>query len=548
MKKTKAVSIMLTGILAMGTLLAACSKEEGGQAVESSPTAKTNQPRTKLKLFMADSGLPHPSGVDPSNNSFINIIEDYANVDLSLEVPSAQDFKTKVDLLLASGNLPDILHTTYAVDAEARAREGAFIDLKKYYDKSPMVQKYITPEMMEFARDPLAPAGTGYWRIPMSNAKFMNGSGVVARYDLIEKYNGGKYPETVDEWIDLLRKIKKAQPDTPVFSNRVINDKLLNYGGLPIYYWYGALPYEYRVQSGKVVSNFTLPEFKAATEKMKMLYSEGIFDIEFAVVDAKKWIEKYVYNDVLFSVDSPSAVIQEYIFESQFYKETPSLKSRVLDMAPSLTKYPAELKDVKYTWGKMLNPIRGGHSLLISSKTKDPDLAWKVIEGFAAQNLHEAIYWGKEGETFSTQNGKRVPIVDKINDPSRAWALHLGVIMGFEEGIEIKKTIVEQNIGKVYGQVSTNLDKVAGEAKKGGYPLTAFYVPSDAAKNKAVESREFISKTTAEAIMGKITMQQFDERVKEFVSKYGFMYDEMTKYINDNKDALRKKGVVEVDW
>jgi putative aldouronate transport system substrate-binding protein len=217
-------------------------------------------------------------------------------------------------------------------------------------------------------------------------------------------------------------------------------------------------------------------------------------------------------------------------------------------MAPDLTKYPAELKDVKYTWGKMQPLVRGGHGIYISSKTKDPDLAWKVIEGFVTDELHEAVYWGKEGETYTVQNGKRIPMPDKISDPSRAWALHLGIIMGFEEGIDVKKSIVEQNIGPIYNQVIGNLEQSAGHAKKAGFPFTMFYVASDASRNKAVESREFISTATAEAIMGKITMQQFDERVKEFTSKYGFIYEEMTKFINDNKDDLRKKGVVEVDW
>ncbi len=72
--------------------------------------ARSAGKRVKLTMFMGNSGLAQPTGVDPSNNWAINVIEDYANVDLELEIPAYNDFPTKLNLLLASGNLPDIVH------------------------------------------------------------------------------------------------------------------------------------------------------------------------------------------------------------------------------------------------------------------------------------------------------------------------------------------------------------------------------------------------------------------------------------------------------
>ena len=64
--------------------------------------------RVTIHMFMGNSSLAHPADLDPSDNWAINVVEDYANVDLIVEVPNYQEWATKHRLLLASGNLPDI--------------------------------------------------------------------------------------------------------------------------------------------------------------------------------------------------------------------------------------------------------------------------------------------------------------------------------------------------------------------------------------------------------------------------------------------------------
>jgi len=93
-----ACAVALALIAAMGAWASG-----GGESVAAAE-------RVTLHMFMGNSGVPHPEGLDPNDNWFCKIIEDYANVDLIYEVPAYQDFVTKLNLLLASGNLPDIVH------------------------------------------------------------------------------------------------------------------------------------------------------------------------------------------------------------------------------------------------------------------------------------------------------------------------------------------------------------------------------------------------------------------------------------------------------
>ncbi|MDF2815218.1 MAG: peptide permease, partial [Paenibacillus sp.] len=183
MVKTKKrwVPAVVASVMAMSIVAAGCSS--GGDSGSkdspnnSAPPAPKEKPRIELSMFMNNSGLEHfpLDTTDPSNNPFINVVEKISNVDLKIEVPPYKDFLTKFNLLLSSGQLPDILHTNYPDPTYKAAREGAFIDLKAYYDKSPIVKKYITPQMMELAKDP---ASGKYWRIPMAYEKGPQGFGI----------------------------------------------------------------------------------------------------------------------------------------------------------------------------------------------------------------------------------------------------------------------------------------------------------------------------------------------------------------------------------
>ncbi|WP_409345177.1 extracellular solute-binding protein [Paenibacillus sp. MBLB4367] len=493
-----------------------------------------------MKMFMGNSGIPHPEGVDPSNNPYINIVKEYANVDLELEVPNSTDFKTKFNLMLSSGNLPDIVHTFYPTEAYQRADEGAFIDLKSYYDKSPVVQKYITPEMMEIAKS----TSGHYYRIPMSWASVPQGDGVIMRYDLVSKYNNGKIPETVEEWIELLRKIKKAEPDSIPLSNRVVNEMAITYTGLPFFYWYGAKPFTYRVEGGKAVSTFTLPEYKAAVQVMKQLYDEGILDKEFATTDTPKYVDKLKNRNVVLNVNAADQMIPTGAPKEAGYEHQEE------QFVPQLKQYPSVLKDVKYAQPKMAFPITD-HGLYISAKTKDKDRAWKVIEGFASPKLHEAIFWGKEGEDYKVENGKKSPIDGQglANKKEKYYKLQLAVIFGFNDRKESSIAAAEKAMKKdEFTRRIDGMKQVEDVARKNGMPLEPFVKLSPETSAKKTESNQFISQATVEAIMGKITMEQFDQKVEEYKKKYGFIYDEYTKYMNANKDQLRKLGVKEVEW
>jgi ABC-type sugar transport system, periplasmic component len=551
MKRKFVLAVVAALCVAVVGCTGGASNKGGGERQEnggaSGGTAQDS--RIKLTMFMGDSGLPHPAGVDPSDNKFIRIVEDLANVDLEIEIPSFADFQTRYDLMIASGKLPDIVHTWLLDETYKHAREGAFIDLKSYYDNSPQLQKYITPEMMELAKDPV----TGnYWRIPMAWQGGPEGSGVHMMHgELIDRYNGGKWPESVEEWIDFFRVVKQNMPDALILSNSPVGDMAIAGGGAVIYYWYGADPYQWRIQDGQIIPNVLLPEFREATMVMRQLYEEGLLDPEFATNDGAKYNEKAISNYVLLQVLGADQLAPG----AAFYRTDPSLPEFAREFkwvfAPPLKKPPAVLADPKYAEPKRGLPI-STHGLFIPSSSKDKDRAFKVIEAFASDRLYDAIFWGYEGEgvTYNTVDGKRIP-TDKLGPGTEDyWSLHLAVIFGFVEGQDAKKASHLQTLGEdYYREVYDSIDAIDALAKKNGIGGLPGYSAPDEALLKQSESNLDISNFTVETIMGKMTMEEFDQRVKQWEQKYrDVIYGPMQKYLDENKEQLVKNGVLHAGW
>ncbi len=213
--------------------------------------------KVKITMFMGNSGVAQPAGVDPSNNWAINVVEKYANVDLELEIPNYGDFATKCNLLLASGNLPDIIQSWIKADLVKAADAGAFLDLKAFWDKSPQMQKVCPTLNFELTKDDTT---TGkYWAIPMNAIGMEPGFGVLVRQELIDKYNGGKYPEDVQGYLDCFKAIKTAIPDSiPVVSRNMGTNLFVN--NASIFVMHGVYhPQRSYWRNGKFVEAITCP-------------------------------------------------------------------------------------------------------------------------------------------------------------------------------------------------------------------------------------------------------------------------------------------------
>jgi ABC-type glycerol-3-phosphate transport system substrate-binding protein len=506
----------------------------------------TSKERVTIRMFTTDAGVPVPQGVDISNNWFINILEDYANVDLILEVPEYQDLTTKLRLLLASQNLPDIVRGTSVADMDKAADDGAFVDLQKYYDKSPVMQKWVTPALADMAR---SPKGLLYG-MPQLNLATLGDMVNVTRGDFVAKY--GKMPKTVEEWVEFLRWAKKTYPNSYPITTRIGTDNIW-WTGETFFYWYGLRVYDFSIRGGHVVQDFTLPEFKEPLAIFQKMYAENVYDKEYMSNQTTQWVNKIYGKDVvLWSYMNYQVAQYAYTFSTNFgkYGGTPG---GYFVVAPQLEKFPASVKDVRYTYPYLETPIVG-HRIAVSVQSKYPDRAWKVIEGCASDKFVEAANWGREGIHYKVVDGKKVPIIEMIfkrdnTDPnSHNWVAGHSLIVG-QQFSDAHIGIQEQQMGKeLYDGILATTMWPRDKAKERGTYFMSFVPPIAGVSEKMSEARAFISQATMEAVTGAITIDQFAAKQADFKQKYGFIADAIDKWVQANKAELRRKGVKEIDW
>jgi len=503
--------------------------------------------RVKITMFMGNSGVAQPAGVDPSDNWAINIIEKYANVDLELEIPNYTDFATKCNLLLASGNLPDIVHSWIKADMVKAADAGAFLDLKSFYDKSPQMQKVTPPLNFELTRDDTTTKK--YWAIPMNAVGMEAGWGVIVRQDLIDKYNGGKYPEDVQGYLNWFKAIKAANPDAIPYASRISgNYMFVNSAAIlamhGVYY-----PQSSYYRNGKYYRGIELPETTAALQVLRQMYQDGLLDKEFSTNPPDAYFSKLTNKMVATQTNTLDQILPAVGNQiEQNALNSPPTPGVYWVFAPPLKRYPDGVDRKYIQWlSSDVFPINSGHRVAISAKTQHPAEAWKVLEGFASDELRDAQAWGREGKEYNVVNGKRVPTkrlyFNDVNDPdSHYWTLHLGIIWGFwptEVKYEVQRLKAPAEFQKAYDSSRW----LVADGKATGLSPWNFIPTMPDISAKGAEADASIAQMIAKFISGEIDLNGYNAAVKDWKSKYDWMLEQQNKWFADNQAMLKSKGV-----
>jgi len=406
------------------------------------------------------------------------------------------------------------------------------------------VQKVVTANALELSKSP----GGKYYGLPNMNTGMLSGNNAnVVRLDLWQKYNGMKNPGTVEGWMDYLKWIKNNVPDSIPLTGRQSGENIWASQDT-FFVWYGVSPYRFRVQGGKVIHEFTLPEYKEAVQVFKKLYADGILDKEFAATPGTQWAAKLNGRNVGMFTYPPYQVL----LNAKTFNVNLGGGDRYWTMAPALTSYPAVVKDLRYTQGFGDLPS-GAHRVGISSKSKYPDRAWKVLEAYCSDAAQQALTWGREGKDYTVKDGKKVPNLDRLyirndKDPdSMYWTQNQGLITGNQFNTETKVLVVEMQIGTpLMNTLRSHAQWVIDAAKQNG--VWIFFDPIAGVTEKIGESQAFINQAVVKAITGETTMDEFVNQQTLFRQKYGYMETEYTKWMNTNKERLKLSNVKMVDW
>jgi putative aldouronate transport system substrate-binding protein len=212
--KRKLLSAMLVGTM-MTSLLAGCS------AKETSSETTTTETNTETKVeatteTATDNKEPItitmmnrlPAQVVIEDNPVIDAIEEATGVRLEIDAPPINNYTDRLQLTMASGDLPDIIYTWgMGTDYSKWAQDGLIWDLEDKIQNYPNLMKNISEEQWGAART--STTGT-ICAVPRTNGE--GKWGVVANTEWLEKLDT-EMPTTLDELYAYGEKVVSMDPD-----------------------------------------------------------------------------------------------------------------------------------------------------------------------------------------------------------------------------------------------------------------------------------------------------------------------------------------------
>ena len=339
-----------------------------------------------------------------------DVIIERKNIEIDPIVVPQSDWKSKRDLFLNSGDMPDMLPQVPFDIAIKFGQNGVLLNWSKYIDKLPdftkIVKDWDLDEVLKNARD----ADGNIYTLPGFDESALQGHAWLIRADLLEKYDLEWGPPTLEELITLLKTVKEKDPDIDYpysnFFGLGLGMKLFgplfgitgNDGDGMIYDWENDSWYFER----------TSPKYKQMLTYLRRLFDEELLDPEILTINDAEWVSALTNGKYFFTSNWLGGNPSRY---TKGGKENYGPSFLIREMLPPIG--PAGMKLAQQ--GRMST----GGDVAPATIEKDSEKLAKVLdfqnwlyteEGFTLFN------YGVEGETFKVVNGKKMWMDHLLDD------------------------------------------------------------------------------------------------------------------------------------
>lgn len=406
----KTVCLGISAILAV----AACScgnKGGGGTAVdvENLPDAKygdTYPIETDETLTLWSNLEVDAEYKKAEDMPLYKTLSEKTGINIDYIVPSTGSDLEQFNLMVASGNLPDIIvydwYTCYGNPTKAM-EDNIILPLNGVFEKyAPNVSNWLEkigdnakqirddegryfgfPSLVDFTEEDV-------------DAFFLY-EGPMIRSDLLEKY-GLESPETLDELYNVLKTFKANGIKSPL----VLEGKRMKSGAYTAF-MFGAFgtQYTYYQDNGKIKYGPLEPGFKDALMTYNKWYKEGLLDNEFASMDDATLTRKMT--------DGSAGATIHYVSRLAAWTNASGFKYDGF-------AYPTLEKGKKAEFGQLTTSGGSGTLGAITSQCKNIELAAKFLDyGFSDEGILLNNY-GIEGTTYNMVDGVPTFTDEYLND------------------------------------------------------------------------------------------------------------------------------------
>ena len=353
--------------------------------------AQTTGTSNKVTYWSALSGNASQITGDLAETPFGKALMEKTGVEIEFMHPAAGQAGEKFNILIASGELPDIIEyswvKSYPGGPDKALADGLIQELNLEND-APNLNAYIQehPEMEKFIKTD----DGKFYGFPFirGDEYLLTSAGPIIRQDWLDDL-GLDVPETIDEWTTVLRAFKEQKGAKSPLT--ISTSHLTSWGPfIGAYDTYAGL----YIRDGKVVYGPTDDSFKDFLTQFNAWFSEGLLDADFATVDGAT-----MQSNILNGVSGAT------------YGSCGSGIGKWMAAAPNDTfnltgaKYPVLNKGDKPQFGNYEFPVTGAKTAVITVDAKNKDVCAKLLD-FAYGEEGKMLYnFGIEGESYNMVDG-----------------------------------------------------------------------------------------------------------------------------------------------
>lgn len=318
-------------------------------------------------------------------------MEKQTNTKIEMIAPPMNTYSDKINVLLASGDIPDVFRVTKAmVNIHTFTQRGYTAPLDKYIKKKAFND--IDPKYFDYMRVNGVVRG-----IPMAKEaeKF-----IWLRKDLADGY-GVKLSSTptTEEFYNEMKKIKDRIPFTfPKFLDN-----------LPFFYHtFGVYDEFIKDKKGKYYDVFNTQEMRDCLTYLNKLYKEGILDKEFPTNDNTVLRNNLISGKAVANIDYDT---RYFYYMTEIQRLDPNAKP---NLQPIFM-----IKGPKGFGGTLNEAIQD--AIAVSSKSKNPEAAVDLIAwAYFTVDGQKAMQVGLPGKHYVVENG-----VAKLTPQAEAGGMSL---------------------------------------------------------------------------------------------------------------------------
>lgn len=370
MKKSilRSVGLALSVAMVTGGLMGCSAKETTKTAPKVATSGDVVKP-TSIKIT-TDTFLKPEDGMADFTSGY----KTQQGVDLQITQPVHNQYYEKLSLQFASGAIPDVLEIGGSAIANYGSK-GALLDLTSLIAKSTVLK-----DVDKKYTDAIAVNGKIY-AYPLQRG---GGTITYLRKDWLDKL-GLKVPTTYDEFITVLKAFKNMPDNTgkknniPYSAAGLISDDLSVPAAMYVREFYQDAVPDFTQVNGKWVDGMLQPNMKAALERLKTAYADGLIDKEIVTNKTSSVRDKFYAGKI--GAFTYWAGDWNRVIETSLQKAVATGK---------VVAIPA-IKEVKYI-------ERAPLGIAISSNAKNPEGIFKYLIEFMQD--------GKDGEMLFTNGIK----------------------------------------------------------------------------------------------------------------------------------------------